>query len=201
MNILILQGSPRKHGNTKQLSVPLADEFQKLGCEVKEEWIYYKDIHPCMGCGHCQDVIGEVGCIHNDDFAGLINEMLWADLTIISTPIYAWFPPGPVKTFWDRLMYAPIKFYGKQKAPSMLRGKSMAVLITGGFDPKQIILPFETAVTRLCAKHEISYLGWVGGTDPGKGKVFMNEKKEQRVRSFADTLVAQLNDKANRQEN
>ena len=195
MKVLLLQGSPRKSGNTKQLSIPFADELAKHGVEIKEEWIYDKNIKPCVGCTVCQTKIGELGCIHDDDFASLIDEMLSADMTVFSTPIYAWFPPGPVKMFWDRLMYAPIKLYGEQKAPSILRGKATAIIISGGFDPKQIIVPFEMAMTHFASRHEMDYLGWAGGTDPGKGKVFMNEKKEQRMRDFARTLVKEMSER------
>ncbi len=38
-------------------------------------------------------------------------------------------------------------------------------------------------------KYKMKYLGWTGGTDPGKAYVFMNEKKEQRARAFAHTVM------------
>ncbi len=194
MKALILQGSPHKHGNTAQLSAPFADELRKLGFAVEELWIYDQKLHPCMGCGHCQDRIGEIGCAYEDDFTGLVEAILRADLVVLSTPIYAWFPPGPVKIFLDRLMYAPIKLYGREKAPSLLRGRAIALLVTGGYPPKDIVVPIEIAITHLAQRHELRYLGWTGGTDPGKGKVFMNEKKEQRVREFARSLAQKLQD-------
>lgn len=85
-----------------------------------------------MGCGICQDRLDQLGCVQEDDFAQLVDQMLEADVTVFSTPIYACFPPGPVKIFLDRLIYAPIKLYGKEKAPSLLAGKACAVIITGG---------------------------------------------------------------------
>ena len=98
--------------------------------------------------------------------------------------------------FWDRLMYAPIKLYGQTQAPSLLRGKATAIIVTGGFDPKQIVLPFEMAMKVFALRHKIDYLGWEGGTDPGKGCVFMNEKKEQRMRCFAQTLLEKMEARA-----
>ena len=196
MKVLILQGSPRKQGNTKQLTVPFADELEKHGAEVWEEWIYDKDLKPCMGCGTCQDRIGEIGCRHEDDFEGLVKEMLAADLTVFATPIYAWLPPAPLVAFWDRLMYAPIKLYGERQAPSLLRGKATAIVVTGGFDPQKIVVPFEMSMKVFAMRHKIDYLGWEGGTDPGKGRVFMNEKKEQRMRAFARTLLEKLEDRS-----
>ena len=142
-----------------------------------------------MGCGICQDRLGQLGCVQEDDFAQLVDQMLEADVTVFSTPIYACFPPGPVKIFLDRLIYAPIKLYGKEKAPSLLAGKACAVIITVGASPQRMIVPFETALLALTARHKMKYLGWTGGTDPGKAYVFMNEKKEQRARAFAHTVM------------
>ena len=192
MTILILQGSPRKQGNTRQLTLPFMDELEKHGAQVWEEWVYDKDLKPCLGCGTCQDRPGEIGCAREDDFEPLVKHMLDADLTVFATPIYAWFPPAPMIAFWDRLMYAPIKLYGREKQPSLLRGKATAIIVTGGCNPKEIVLPFETAMKRFAARHEVNYLGWSGGTDPGKQYVFMNEKKEQRMREFARTLLEKL---------
>ena len=189
MKVLILQGSPRKNGNTKQFSAPFIDELQANGVEVQEEWIYDKELKPCLGCGVCQDRIGQLGCVHEDDFVRLVEQMLEADVTVFSTPIYACFPPGPVKVFLDRLIYAPVKLYGKEKAPSLLAGKACAVIITGGASPQRMIVPFETALLALTARHKMRYLGWTGGTDPGKAHVFMNEKKEKRAREFAHTII------------
>lgn len=189
VKVLVLQGSPHKNGNTKQFSAPFMDELRKNGVAVQEEWIYDKKLKPCMGCGVCQDRLGQLGCVQEDDFAQLVDQMLEADVTVFSTPIYACFPPGPVKIFLDRLIYAPIKLYGKEKAPSLLAGKACAVMITGGASPQRMIVPFETALLALTARHEMKYLGWTGGTDPGKAYVFMNEKKEQRAREFAHTVM------------
>ena len=189
VKVLVLQGSPHKNGNTKQFSAPFMDELRKNGVAVQEKWIYDKKLKPCMGCGVCQDRLGQLGCVQEDDFAQLVDQMLEADVTVFSTPIYACFPPGPVKIFLDRLIYAPIKLYGKEKAPSLLAGKACAVMITGGASPQRMIVPFETALLALTARHEMKYLGWTGGTDPGKAYVFMNEKKEQRAREFAHTVM------------
>ena len=122
-----MQGSPRKNGNTKQFSALFIDELQANGVDVQEEWIYDKELKPCLGCGVCQDRTGQLGCVHEDDFARLVEQMLEADVTVFSTPIYACFPPGPVKVFLDRQIYAPVKLYGKEKASSLLAQEAAAV--------------------------------------------------------------------------
>ena len=67
VKVLVLQGSPHKNGNTKQFSAPFIDELRKNGVAVQEEWIYDKKLKPCMGCGVCQDRLGQLGCVQEDD--------------------------------------------------------------------------------------------------------------------------------------
>lgn len=196
MKVLVLQGSYRKDGHTKQLSEPFMDELRRLGAEVEEEWLCDREIKPCQGCGACQEHIGELGCIHQDDFELLFNKIRLTDLIVFASPIYSGSAPGPVKTFMDRLIYAPVKAYGTVKGPSLLAGKACAILMTSGYNPKTMVVPFETCMKLLAHKTEMDYLGWVGGTDPGKAYIFMNEKKAQRARDFAAELMQKLSDRA-----
>lgn len=192
MKVLVLMGSPKKKGNTQQMCVPFIEELEKLGAEVRQEWIYDMNIKPCLGCKTCQDRIGELGCVHNDDFAAAVDMVKESDLVVFATPIYCGFAPGPVKTLLDRMVYASVKKYGKTKAPSLIEGKKAAILITSGGPPKMTVVAFEYAVKVLCASNGMEYLGWTGGTDPGGDMVFMNEKKAQRARDFAAELMAKM---------
>lgn len=195
MKVLVLQGSPRKEGHTKQFSAPFMDELRSLGAEVGEEWLCDRLILPCQGCGLCQDRLGEPGCFQQDDFEYLFNRIQGADLIIFAAPIYSGFAPGPVKTFMDRLIYSPVKLYGKEKAPSLIAGKACAILMTSGFDPKTMVAAFESCIKILASRTEMDYLGWAGGTDPGKAYTFMTEKKEQRARAFARELLRKMEER------
>ena len=67
MNVLVLMGSPRLHGNTAELCKPFVQELRDCGAEVRYVTLADKDIQPCMGCYACQDVSGEYGCAIKDD--------------------------------------------------------------------------------------------------------------------------------------
>ena len=58
MNILILMGSPKLHGNTAELCKPFREELEKNRAQVRYVTLADKNIHPCLGCYTCQDVSG-----------------------------------------------------------------------------------------------------------------------------------------------
>lgn len=192
MNVLILQGSFKKNGHTHQLCEPFIDELIRSGADVSEEWICDYDISPCRGCTVCQDKPDELGCVQDDDFAKLYGKLAFADLIVFATPIYIGSAPGHVKSFIDRLCYAPLKIYGEEKRPAPLPGKALAAIITGGAPPKSMMPILEFTLNIVCSRHKWNYLGWMGGTDPGRGYVFMNEKKAQRARDFAAELISKV---------
>lgn len=191
MKVLVLQGSFKKHGNTKQLCEPFEDELVKLGAEVSEEWICDYDVRPCRGCTACQDKPDELGCVQDDDFAKLYAKVAESDLIVFAMPLYIGNVPSHVKAFIDRLGYAPIKLYGSEKRPAPIPGKALACVVTGGA-PKTIVPIVEFTMNIICARHKWTNLGTTAGTDLGRGYEFMNEKKEQRARAFANEIMQKL---------
>ena len=89
MNVLILMGSPRLQGNTAELCKPFQEELRKQGAAVRYLTLADKNIAPCRGCYACQEVEGEYGCVCKDDMYAVVESILWADLLVLATPIYA----------------------------------------------------------------------------------------------------------------
>ena len=94
MNVLILMGSPRLHGNTAELCKPFMEELKENGADVRYVTLADKDIKPCRGCYACQDISSEYGCCQKDDMP--VEDILWADLIVLATPIYAWYCAAPM---------------------------------------------------------------------------------------------------------
>ena len=95
MKYTILMGSPNHDGNTAALLRPFLETNEELGVEQAVVWLYEKNIQPCTGCKNCQDVVGSLGCVHNDDFEALYHQILDSDLLVLATPIYSWFCTPP----------------------------------------------------------------------------------------------------------
>ena len=126
-NILILNGSPRKKGNTAVLVEMLEKAVQKH--QVKHYDLYTMKIKGCSHCDACKKVADQPGCIIQDDFNVVLDEMLRADVIVIASPIYCWSFSGCVGSALDRF-YA----YVKKDYRLILEGKKIVGVFTSGGD-------------------------------------------------------------------
>lgn len=191
-NVIVLQGSPRKQGNTKQFSSCFMDELRRIdagGFHVEEVWLYDLEIKPCLACKRCQSVPDRMGCVQKDDMDALFHRCLEADLIVISTPIYAFFATAPVKAFLDRFIYASGKYYGPERLPPLTAGKRCAVLATAGYPGDYAVSPFSDSVKKICKHIGMEYLGTATARDFGPGQPFMTEEKEAEARAFAKLIA------------
>lgn len=96
MNILIINGSPRgEKSNSYQLTGAfLRGVRQRAGeVQIREREVCKLDIRPCLGCFSCWS--GTPGkCCMEDDMEQVIQDLLWADITIWSFPLYYFTVPG-----------------------------------------------------------------------------------------------------------
>ena len=129
VRVLILNGSPRKKGNTLFLITELAEKLKEKDNYVKILHLNEYDIKPCQGCLWCfKDYPLE--CIQDDVMNGLYSHALEADVIIFASPIY-WFTfTAQLKLFIDRLMALHVKgghsFDGKKFASIFVYGDSNA---------------------------------------------------------------------------
>ena len=54
MKVCILEGSPRKNGNTAALLEPFCEELLRGGAEVERIFLHDRDLQPCEACRTCQ---------------------------------------------------------------------------------------------------------------------------------------------------
>ena len=98
--VLILSGSPRKGGN----SDILCDEFlrgaREAGHQVEKVRVAEKKIAPCLGCYYCSAHDGE--CVRRDDMAGLLQQMIDADVIVLASPVYFYSIDAQMKAVIDR---------------------------------------------------------------------------------------------------
>ena len=189
MNVLILMGSPRKNGNTRQLLEPFTETLEARGAETETVWLYDRDIQPCTACRTCQRDWTAFGCRQRDDVQDLFDRVLRADLLVLATPIYSWYCTPPMKALLDRLVYGMNKFYGAKKGPSLWQGKAMALLMTCGYRPEKGCDLFEEGMRRYCKHAGLRYLGSHAERHLGYDSVFMDPDKEARTRAFARQLL------------
>lgn len=187
--ILVLMGSPRQKSNTAELCKPFLEECRAAGAEVHYLPLAERNIAPCKGCYACQNVTGDYGCVQHDDMTEVVQEIIWADLIVLATPIYAFFCAAPMKNVLER-HYGLNKFYGRAEG-SLWAGKQVAIIVTHGYDADYAAEPFVLGVQRLCEHSHLHYAGMYSVQDDDDLASFQTEEAKNGARAFARTLLNQ----------
>lgn len=100
--IVILNGSPRRNGNTSALVQKFTEGAESVGNTVTEFFLSKMDIHFCKGCfgGHSSR---ECPCVQKDDMAQIYPAVRECDVVVLATPLYYWNMSGQLRTAIDRL--------------------------------------------------------------------------------------------------
>lgn len=102
MKTLMIQGSPKRNGNTATLARKFLEGLVTDGREVdiSEFWLNDLEIKPCQGCFQCA---GTSRCIIDDDMQLLYPEFELSQLIVFAVPIYWWHMNAQTKLCIDRL--------------------------------------------------------------------------------------------------
>jgi multimeric flavodoxin WrbA len=108
MKVLLVNGSPRKNGETA-LSLSIVEkELHQAGIET--EW-FMIGTEPVRGCCHCNRCETTQRCAFSDDKCNeLIEKILACDGVIIGSPVYFAGPNGALCALLDRAFYAASNF-------------------------------------------------------------------------------------------
>ncbi len=121
--VLILNGSPRKSGYTKEMIDVFVNnckrECQILDCQKL-------DIKYCVDCRYCQN---NFECVVNDDMQSIYKKIEEADVLIFATPIYFGSVSAQIKKVIDRFQ---VYFYRNMQGQNKELKKKTGVLIAVG---------------------------------------------------------------------
>lgn len=118
MKTLIINGSPRKRGDTMYFINKIKES---IDCDVISA--YYTDFSPCIDCRKCSGGM----CIYNDEITELFNKIDEYDNIIVATPLYYNQPTGVLMAMMSRNQ---MFFMSKKK----LKPKKGYVIVVGGGD-------------------------------------------------------------------
>ena len=110
-NILILSGSPRKHGNSDLLCDEFMRGAQESGHIVEKVFLRNKKIGYCLACYHCKNHDGV--CAINDDMAELLDKVNLAEVGVMASPVYFYSINAQMKAFIDRCVAQWLKIQNK----------------------------------------------------------------------------------------
>lgn len=180
-------GSPRLDGNTAELVKPFVEELESSGAQVEYITLADKHISPCRGCYACQNVIGEYGCVQQDDMQEIVTQIIDADCFVLAAPIYTWYCPPEMKAMLDR-HYGMNKYYGSASG-SLWEGKKCAILATHGYDVQYATQPFETGIKNLCDHSKLNYIGMYSVRDLDNKASFQTPEAVKGARKFARMIL------------
>ena len=101
MKILILNGSPRPNGNTKQMIDALCEGLKKAGHEWNVVNVARMNIHGCLACEYCHGK-GAGNCVQKDDMQNVYELLKTAEMLVLAAPIYYHGMSGQMKCCIDR---------------------------------------------------------------------------------------------------
>lgn len=100
--IIVLNGSPRKNGNTSALVKAFRDGAESAGHSVTEFWLGGMKINGCRGC--CAGGKNpESPCVQKDDMEQIYPAYKEAEVVVLASPLYYWTISGQLKCAFDRL--------------------------------------------------------------------------------------------------
>ena len=123
MNVLILNGSPRKNGNTSHALRAIEDGL-KPNHTVESLNVYDYTFRPCRNCDACKRNGGN--CIQSDDTMKIIEKITDADLIVFGSPVYWWGISAQLKDVVD-------KFYCRddESVPTLRTKKKIGIVACG----------------------------------------------------------------------
>ena len=120
--IVILNGSPRKNGNTSALVKAFTEGAESAGNSVTEFFLDNMNIHGCKGCfgGHSSR---ECPCVQEDDMGKIYPAVRDCGVVVLASPLYYWNLSGQLRTAMDRL------FALEENDGNLLRGHNRSGLL------------------------------------------------------------------------
>lgn len=124
MKILILNGSPRSAGSTKDMVNAFKEGAESVGHIVNVVDVCKKKIAGCLACEFCHTK-GNGACIQKDDMEEVYALLQKAEMLVIASPIYYHGISGQLKCVIDRFYSAAYP-----RGPKQL--KKAAMILSSG---------------------------------------------------------------------
>ena len=142
MKILVLNGSPRKTGNTAALVAAFKEGAESTGHEVTVFNVGNMKINGCLACEYCHGA-GAGKCVQNDDMQNIYPDMASADMVVLASPVHYW-------SFTGQMQSCITRFYAPGKPAAMKYGMILSSESPGVYDA--IISQYKSCISYFGAK-------------------------------------------------
>lgn len=145
MKTLILNGSPRKNGDTVSL---IHKVIENLEGEYKIINSYDCKISPCVDCRYCKE---KSGCSIQDEMQEVYEYIQECDNILVASPIYFSELTGSLLNVGSRLQTYFCARYFRKEQPIKKAKKGAVILVGGGSG--SVKKPYDTAC---CLLHDMN---------------------------------------------
>ena len=178
--VVAVIGSPRRRGNTATLVDAALEELQRSGCQCAQIVLADKRIEFCSGHLFC----GERACPHDDDMAGILEQVYAADGLLLATPIYYENVSGQMKTFMDR---NATRYYGDEHLTPKVVG---LIAVAGESDAEDTLAAMRRFVA-LSNPEELPVVA-LGGLADKPGDAAQDAELMARARALGRSMAERL---------
>lgn len=177
MKVLIINGSPKAHGNSATLIEEMVKTYQELGVETEVVHVGNKDVRGCIACGYCHEH-GE--CVFKDIVNLTAPKFAAADGLVVVSPVYYASPNGTLISFLDRL-FQSANYSKKYKV-----GAAFAIARRGGTTASfDVLNKYFTIAGMPVASGDY----WNNGFGGGEGEVRQDLEGMRNARIVAKRMV------------
>ena len=177
LKVLILNGSPRKNGNTSIAIREMENIFAQNGVETKTVQIGQMDVRGCIACGSCAE---KGKCVFDDIVNELAPEFEAADGLVVASPVYYASANATLIACLDRL------FYSTSFDKTMKVGASLVCARRGGCSATFDELNKYFTISNMPIASS-QYWNSIHGRLAGEAE--MDEEGKQTMRTLAQNMV------------
>lgn len=155
---IILNGSPRPHGNTTTVVKWLSNDLRKHDWQINSHNLYTLNIRGCSHCNKCKSIEEAPGCVIKDDLIEILNQIVAANMLVVASPVYCWKVSGCMSNAIDR-------FYSLFKeGRNLIKNKQILGVFTAGGDHFDGVDLCVEMLKRICDFSGAKYAGTVAAT-------------------------------------
>ena len=124
MNVIAVNGSPRKEWNTGTLLKSALEGAESVGARTKLVHLYDLTYQGCTSCFSCKrkgNICAGL-CAMRDDLREVLAHVLESDVLLLGSPIYFGDVTGEMRSFLERLLFPSASYdeFGKSTFPGQV---------------------------------------------------------------------------------
>ncbi|MCQ2287696.1 MAG: flavodoxin family protein [Muribaculaceae bacterium] len=184
MKVLLINGSPRKEGNTSTALAQVAEQLAKQGIESETMWVGNKPLRGCIACNKCKENADNRCVFGDEDMTNeVIAKMAQCDAIVLGSPVYWGQPSGQLLCLQQRMLYAGgAHFQGKPAAAVCICRRGGA---TAAFQTLQ--MPFQ-----MCNMPLVGSQYWNIAYGRVEGEAAQDVEGMQTMRTLANNMAWML---------